>query len=203
MQRVLVETNSFSFRNKFLRLIWKIVSLILMRPFSLDVFRQWRCMILRLFGAKIGKNSNVRSTVNIWAPWNLKVGDFSSIGPGSDIYNQGEIEIGDKTIISQKTYLCASTHDYNQPTFPLITKPIKIGNQVWIAADAFIGPGVNIGDGVVVGARAAVFKNVDPWTIVRGNPAEYVKSRKYKLNGLPKITKAKSIGRELEPDPEV
>jgi len=153
-----------------------------------------------LFGADIGRQSNIRSSVKIWAPWNLKVGNFSSIGPATDIYNQGKIEIGNRTIISQKTYLCASTHDYNLATFPLITKPIKIGNQVWIAADSFIGPGVQVGDGVIVGARSAVFKNVQPWTIVRGNPAEFVKDRNHKINGSANSSLVKLKVRDSDSD---
>lgn len=198
-----VEESSFSIQNKIFRVFWGITYLIFFLPFFPNFFRIWRCFILRLFGAKIGKNSNIRSTVRIWAPWNLKVGNFSSIGPGTDIYNQGEIEIGNRTIISQKTYLCASTHDYNQPTFPLVKKPIKIGNQVWIAADAFIGPGVQIGDGAIIGARSAVFKNIEPWTIVRGNPAEFVKSRTHKLNGSAKVTNPKLKVRDSDSDHEV
>ncbi|MUP45429.1 putative colanic acid biosynthesis acetyltransferase [Gramella sp. BOM4] len=183
MDRILVETNSFSLKNKIFRVIWRITFLILIRPFFLNVFRSWRCMILRLFGAKIGSNSNVRASVRIWAPWNLQLGSYSSIGPDTEIYNQGEIIIGDKTIISQKSYLCASTHNHYLPNFPLVKKPIKIGNQVWIAADAFIGPGVEIGDGVVVGSRSAVFNTIEPWTIIGGNPARFLKYRKLRKNG--------------------
>ncbi len=183
MAQTLVETTSFSLSNKLLRALWKLSYLIFFRPFTLEVFRKWRNIVLRVFGAVIGKNSNVRATVKIWAPWNLEIGDFSSVGPSIDIYNQGKIKIGNRTIISQKSYLCASTHDHNLPNFPLLTKPIIIGDQVWVAADAFIGPGVTIRDGAVIGARAAVFKNVDPWTIVGGNPAEFIKKRNFVSNG--------------------
>lgn len=103
--------------------------------------------------------------------------NYSCIGPKVDCYNQGKISIGNQTNISQKTYLCASTHDFTIFNFPLILKPIQIGNQVWIAADAFIAPGISIGEGAVVGAKAAVFKNVDAWTVVGGNPAKFIKER--------------------------
>ena len=106
------------------------------------------------------------------------MGNYSCMGPKVDCYNQGKITIGNQTSISQKTYLCASSHDFTISNFPLILKPIQIGNQVWIAADAFIGPGVSVGEGAVVGARAAVFKKVDPWTVVGGNPAKFIKDRK-------------------------
>ncbi|MCP9199580.1 putative colanic acid biosynthesis acetyltransferase [Gramella sp. GC03-9] len=183
MERLSVETVSFSIGNKILRVLWKISCFILIRPFSLNIFRGWRCFVLRVFGANIGRQSNVRSTVKIWAPWNLRLGSFSSIGPGTEIYNQGVITIGDRSIISQKSYLCASTHDFTLRNFPLEKRPIHIGDQVWIAADAFIGPGVVVGEGAVVGARSAVFKNVEPWTVVGGNPANFLKDRKLRVNG--------------------
>ncbi len=196
-----VEESSFSTTNKVFRVLWNLTYLIFFFPFFPNLFRTWRCFLLRLFGAKIGRQSNIRSSVKIWAPWNLKLGSYSSIGPGVDIYNQGEIEIGDRTIISQKTYLCASTHDYNLASFPLKKKPIKIGNQVWIAADAFIGPGVQIGDGVVIGARSAVFENIHPWTIVRGNPAVPIKVRKHKINGSADSSLVQLKVRDLGSDP--
>lgn len=168
---------SFSTRNKIARLVWNIFYWIFFRPFNLKFFKGWRSLVLRLFGAKIGKEANIYASVKIWAPWNLEIGDYSTIGPEVDCYNQGKIVIGDHSIISQKTYLCASTHDFTKTTFPLILGPIEIKSQVWVAADAFIAPGVTIGEGAVVGARAAVFKNIHEWTVVGGNPAQYLKDR--------------------------
>ncbi|MFO7826499.1 MAG: putative colanic acid biosynthesis acetyltransferase [Cyclobacterium sp.] len=168
---------SFSLRNKIGRVIWSFCYFLLFRPFNLETFKGWRSFILKSFGAKIGHNTSIQASVRIWAPWNLEVGSFSSIGPKVDCYNQGKIKIGDHTVISQKTYLCASSHDYTLPDFPLICQYITIGNKVWVAADAFIGPTVNIGEGAVVGARSAVFKDVAPWTVVGGNPAKMIKNR--------------------------
>src|SRR5690606_9190408 len=128
-------------------------------------------------GAKIGKNANIYASAKIWAPWNLEIGKFSGLGPGVDCYNQGKIIIGDHCNISQKTYLCASTHDFTASNFPLVLRPIEIKDQVWIAADAFIGPGVSIGEGAVVGARTAVFRDVEKWSVVGGNPAKFIKKR--------------------------
>ena len=133
--------------------------------------------MLKCFGAKIEWSSHVYSSVNIWAPWNLEIGANSSLGPKVDCYNQGKISIGSNTVISQKSYLCASTHDYTKIDFSLILKPIAIGSGVWIAADAFIGPGVCIEDNAVVAARSVVIKNVAKNTIVGGNPAKLIKSR--------------------------
>ena len=169
--------SDFGTINKILRMMWNTCYWFLFRPFNLNMFRGWRALILKLFGAKIGKGANVYASARIWAPWNLVVGDYSVIGPQVDCYNQGKITIGKHTNISQKTYLCASSHDFTTSTFPLILCPIVIHDQVWIAADAFIGPNVNIGEGAVIGARSAVFRRVSPWTVVGGNPAVYIKDR--------------------------
>lgn len=168
---------SFSFRNKAARVIWFLAYWIFFRPFNLTFFSQWRALILRVFGAEIGKNSNIYASVKIWAPWNLKVGTFTTIGPKVDCYNQGRVIIGSNVIVSQKSYICASSHDCTISNFPLILKPVTIEDQAWIAADAFIGPGVIVGEGAVVGARASVFRDVSPWTIVGGNPARFIKNR--------------------------
>ena len=133
--------------------------------------------MLKCFGAKIDWSSHIYASVKIWAPWNLEMGANSSLGPNVDCYNQGRISIGTNTVISQKSYLCASTHDYTKIDFPLILKPITIGNGVWIAADAFIGPGVYIEDDAVIAARYVVNKKVEKNTIVGGNPAKLIKNR--------------------------
>lgn len=167
----------FSTKNKIARAFWNVTYVFLFRPFGLGLFDSWRNSLLRFFGATIGKSSIVHSSVTIWAPWNLKMGDYACLGPKVDCYNQGKVTIGDHVTISQKSYVCASSHDISDPKNNLILCPIEIKEQVWIAADAFIGPGVTVGEGAVVGARAAVFKDVDAWTVVGGNPAKFIKKR--------------------------
>lgn len=169
--------SDFSIKNKALRLIWIFCYWILFRPFFPNMFNVWRVLLLRVFGAKVGSQTVIYSSSVIWAPWNLEIANNSCIGPSVKCYNQGKINIGSHTIISQNVYLCASTHDYTKSNFPLILKPILIEDQVWIAADTFIAPGVLIGKGAVVGARSAVFKNVKPWSVVGGNPAQFIKER--------------------------
>ena len=175
--------HSFSFKNKLARLLWNTCYWFLFRPFNLNVFRSWRVVVLRVFGAKLGAKSNIYASVKIWAPWNLEMGAFSCLGPNVDCYNQGKITIGANTTISQKAYLCASSHDISDNKHTLTLHPIVIEDQVWVAADAFIGPGVFIKQGAVVGARSAVFKNIDSWTVVGGNPAKFIKKRKVYDNG--------------------
>lgn len=169
--------SSFSLSNKLGRLCWNITYWILFRPFSSGYFRAWRSFVLRIFGAKLSAHVNVYASAKIWAPWNLEMGENACLGPRVNCYNQGKINIGANTVVSQDSYLCASSHDISDSKHALILKPIVIEDQVWVAADAFIGPGVTIGQGAVVGARAAVFKNVEPWTVVGGNPAKFIKKR--------------------------
>nr|WP_252726766.1 putative colanic acid biosynthesis acetyltransferase [Polaribacter vadi] len=170
--------HSFSLKNKVSRVIWYITRFFLFQPFKGNIFNSWRNFVLKCFGAKIGKGTIIHANVKIWAPWNLEVGTFTCLGQNVDCYNQGKISIGSNTTISQKSYLCASTHDITDPQNNLILKPIAIKDQVWVAADAFIGPGVTIETGAVVGATSSVFKNVETWTVVGGNPAKFLKNRK-------------------------
>jgi len=137
----------------------------------------WRRFVLRCFGASIGKHVNTYPSTWIYFPWNLTVGDWSALGEQAFIYNLGPVTLGEKVTISHRAQLCAGTHDYTDPALPLLKPPIVIQNQAWICADAFVGPGVTVGEGAIVGARAVVVKNVAPWTIVAGNPARVVKQR--------------------------
>ena len=167
----------FSMANKVGRLVWNISRMLLFRPFIPRFFDRWRVLVLKCFGARIAWSSRVYASAKIWAPWNLQVGAYATLGPGVDCYNQAEIIIGDHVTVSQKGYLCASSHDINDPKHALVLKPITIKKEVWVAADAFIGPGVTVGRGAVVAARSAVFEDVEPWAVVQGNPAEFVKKR--------------------------
>ena len=165
--------DSLPLSNKLKRLVWNIFYYLLFRPFGTPVFRKWRVFILRLFGAKIGKGCVIDASTKVWQPWNLEVGDITCIGPYVELYNPAPIILGNKVVLSQYTYLCTASHNYNSELNPLITAPIKVEDFAWVAADAFVGMGVTIGEG----ARAAVFKDVEPWTVVGGNPAKFIKKR--------------------------
>lgn len=164
-------------KNKFKRLGWNVCALLFFRPFVGPLFWRWRNLLLRLFGATIGKGSKVSASAKVWAPWNLEIGEYTAIGAGANCYNSGKIVLGSKVVVSQGAYLCAASHDITNPLNPLITAPIHIGSFAWIASEAFVNMGITIGEGAVVGARAAVFKDVDPWTVVGGNPAKFIKKR--------------------------
>ena len=167
----------YTMANKIHRLIWNISWVILFRPFDLPIFRQWRNLVLKMFGAKISKGTNVYATAKIWAPWNLDMGVYSCIGPHTIIYNCAKVTLGNKAVVSQYSYLCTATHDYNTRAHTLYSREIVIKDYAWVAADAFVGMGVTIGEGAVVGARAVVFKDVEPWTVVGSNPAKKIKDR--------------------------
>lgn len=163
-------------RIQALRVLWgcgQLVFRIVPRP-----FHGMRVALLRLFGARVGRHVQIHNTVRIVMPWNLRVGDWSAIGDEVLIYNLGVVEIGRKTTISHRAHLCAGTHDYTQPSLPLLWLPIHIGDQAWVCAQAFVGPGVTVGEGAVVAAGAVAVRDVDPWMVVAGNPAKPLKERR-------------------------
>jgi putative colanic acid biosynthesis acetyltransferase WcaF len=167
---------SFSLSNRLIRFLWEVVSLIFFR-YSPKPFHQWRAFLLRLFGAKVGKRVHVYPRVKIWAPWNLILKDECGVANGVILYSQGKVTIGVRSVISQGAHLCAGTHDYTQKGFPLLAMPIQVGDYVWIAAEAFVHPGVKINDGCVIGARSVVIKNMPEWMVCAGNPCKPIKER--------------------------
>lgn len=171
--------DNITYRNKIARKFWSFASLLLFRPFSGKPFNKWRNIILRMFGAKIGSGSVVYASVRILAPWNLIIGEQSAIGPYVDLHID-KIIIGSKVTISQNSYLCSGSHDVSSLNLPFISAPIVIEDYVWVGADSFIMMGVKIGEGAIVGARSAVFKDVESWMIVGGNPAKVIKRREIK-----------------------
>ena len=177
--------NKLSFRNKLGRLCWNIAYTLFFRPFGLPHLNFYRAGILRLFGATVGKNCVISSKIKIWAPWNLVMGDRCVIGFDALLYNPGMIILGNKTTISQRAHLCSASHDFNSIHHELITAPIHVQDRAWVASDAFVGMGVTIGEGAVVGARACVYKDVEAWQVVGGNPARFIKKRKLDLSSLP------------------
>ncbi|MBK6741975.1 MAG: putative colanic acid biosynthesis acetyltransferase [Hydrogenophilales bacterium] len=165
-----------SLGNKIARVLWQMVWFSLYRP-TPRLFHAWRCLLLRIFGAKLGKAVHPYPTTRVWAPWNLEMGDHSCLSEQVDCYCVDKIRIGAHATVSQYSFLCTASHDYTDPTMPLVTAPITIGERAWITADVFIAPGVSIGEGAVVLARSSVFKDVEPWMVVAGNPARVVKAR--------------------------
>lgn len=167
---------SFSLANRIARVGWGLAWLVLAR-FTPPPLHAWRRLVLRAFGARVGRGARVHGSAAIWLPANLELGENCLIGPGARLYNQGRITIGAHTVISQRAHVCASTHDIHDPHFQLVLRPVTIGNRCWVAAEAFVGPGVTIGDRAVVGARAALFGDAEPDGVYSGNPAILIKHR--------------------------
>ena len=173
---------SFTFRNRLERATWNIAWLLL-ASWTPKQLRAWRCMLLRLFGAELGARTDVRGSARIWHPAHLIMGDGALIGPGVNCYNMAPITLDRDVLISQRAHLCNGSHDIDDPGFQLIARPITIGADAWIAAEAFVGPGVRIGEGAVLGARAAAFRDLDPWTVYTGNPATQLRQRRMRDDG--------------------
>lgn len=167
---------SFSLINRLSRVLWTGISIVFFR-YSPNPMHGYRSFVLRLFGAKVGKGVHVYPKVKIWAPWNLILKDECGVANGAILYSQSKIIIGCRAVISQGAHLVAGTHDYNDPGFPLITKPILINDYVWVAAEAFIHPGITIGEGCVIGARSVVTRDMPAWTVCGGHPCKPIKER--------------------------
>lgn len=167
---------SFSLGNRVRRILWGIVYAMLFRP-SPRPLHAWRAMLLRAFGAQIGQHVHVYAKARIWAPWNLRIDDNVGVADDVDLYTMAPIHLKARSVVSQGAYLCAGTHDYEDPNFQLVARPIVVGERAWVCAQAFVGPGVTVGDGAVVGARSVVTKDMPAWTVCAGNPCRPLKSR--------------------------
>ena len=167
---------SFSLGNKLARLAWGVAWLVLAR-FTPPPLHGWRRLVLKAFGAEVAKGARVHGSAMIWLPANLALGENCLIGPRVRLYNQGRIRVGARSVISQGAHICASTHDVSDPHFQLMLRPVAIGAQCWIAAEAFVGPGVTMHDRSVLAARGALFGDAAADTIYRGNPAAAIKPR--------------------------
>jgi putative colanic acid biosynthesis acetyltransferase WcaF len=151
--------------------------MLLFRP-SPRLLHGWRRMLLRAFGAQLGRGAKIFPSVRIWAPWNLRIDEYGCLSHDVDCYCVAPIRVGAHATVSQYAYLCAATHDLGDPHMRLLASPIAIADQAWVCARAFIGPGVTVGQGAVVGACAVALQDVRPWMVVAGNPAREIKERR-------------------------
>lgn len=166
----------FRGKNPVIVQLWWIVQSIFIST-SPQFMYGWRRNIFRLFGAKIGKNVIIRPSVKMTYPWNIEIGDNSWIGDNVVLYSLDKIEIGNNVVISQNTYLCTGTHNFSKEAFDIERYPILINDEVWLASDVFVGPGVEVKWGAVVGARSSVYNDVPSEMICIGNPAKPIKPR--------------------------
>jgi putative colanic acid biosynthesis acetyltransferase WcaF len=168
---------AFSLQDRLRRLNWNLCWAILYRT-SPRPLHSWRAFLLRLFGAKMGPDCHFYPRSKVWAPWNLICAEQVTAGDGVEIYNPAPVTLGSHAILSQEAYLCGATHDYDDPAFPLIAYATNIGAYAWVCARASVAPGVNIGEGAVLGLGSVATRNLDPWTVYAGVPAVKVKERR-------------------------
>jgi putative colanic acid biosynthesis acetyltransferase WcaF len=168
---------AFSLRDRLRRLVWNVCWATIYRM-SPRPFHSWRSFLLRTFGATMGRNCHFYPSSKVWAPWNLICADQVTAGDGAEIYNPAPITLGSHAILSQDAYVCAATHDYDDPAFPLIAYAMSIDAYAWVCARACVAPGVNVGEGAVLGLGSVATRNLEPWTVYAGTPAVKVKERR-------------------------
>lgn len=159
-------------REQALRIAWELARWLLI--LSPQPCYRWRRVVLRLFGARVGREARVHPSAVIYMPWNVELGDWSAIGAGVFVYSLGRVRIGHRATVSYRTHVCAGTHDFTDPTLPLLKPAVTIQDDAWVGTEAFIGPGVTVGRGAIVAARAVVVKDVEPMTLVGGHPASKI-----------------------------
>lgn len=168
--------DGFRGKNKFIVQIWAIVHTFIF-SFSPQGLYGFRNFLLRLFGAKIGKNVLIRPSVKITYPWKLSVGDNTWIGEDCYIYNLAPITIGSNVSIAHRNFFNTGGHEYNKTTFDIFAKPIVIEDECWITSEVYISPGVTVGRGAVVGVRSMVLHSLPSGMICYGNPAKPIRER--------------------------
>jgi putative colanic acid biosynthesis acetyltransferase WcaF len=169
---------AFSPQNRLRRLAWNLCWLLLYRTSPRSLY-SWRVLLLRAFGARLGQNCHIYPGSKVWAPWNLVCADAVALSDGAEIYNPAPMHLGSHAIISQGAYLCGATHDFDDPAFPLLAYPTEIGAYAWVCARASVAPGVNVGEGAVLGLASVASRDLEPWGVYAGAPAVKVKARRH------------------------
>ncbi|MGI4826606.1 MAG: putative colanic acid biosynthesis acetyltransferase [Janthinobacterium lividum] len=167
---------AFSASNRARRAVWNLCWLLFYRP-SPRPLHAWRSMLLRLFGARLGPDCHFYPGSRVWAPWNLICADHVAAGDGAEIYNPSPMELASHVILSQDSYLCGATHDYNDPSFPLVAYRMRLEPYAWICARSMVAPGVRVGAGAVLGLGSVATRDLEPWTVYGGNPALPLRTR--------------------------
>jgi len=174
-------------RSYAVQAIWFFLGLPLLRSSWLPGSR-YRVILLRLFGAKIGRGVVVKPGVRVKYPWRLEIGDHAWIGEDVWVDNLADVRIGSHACVSQGAYLCTGNHDWSDPAFALLVRPITLGDASWVGARALIAPGVELGQGAVAAAGSVVRRPIPPWEIHAGNPAAFVRRRQIRPSGCPPST---------------
>ena len=156
--------------------LWLLVSLLLFRLFPISA-STLKCAVLRAFGARLGRGIVIKPEVKITFPWKLTLGDYVWLGEECWLLNLERIAVGNNCCISQRAFLCTGNHDYRKSTFDLIAQPIVLEDGAWLGAGSFVGPGVTVGSHAILTAGSVATKNLEPWGIYQGNPAELRRHR--------------------------
>jgi len=167
---------AFSFSNRMRRMVWNLCWAVFFR-FSPRPLFAWRALLLQLFGAQLGPNCKFYPSSRVWAPWNLVCSDLVAVGDGAEIYNPAPVRLGSHAILSQNSYLCGATHDFDSPGFPLLAYAMEVGAYALVAARACVAPGVKVGEGAVLGLASVATRDLEPWGVYAGSPAVKVKQR--------------------------
>lgn len=169
---------AFPASERLRRLLWNLCWLVFYRP-SPRPLHLWRAFLLRCFGATMGAHCHFYPGARIWAPWHLHCADQVTAADGAEIYNPAPVTLGSHAILSQGAYLCGATHDCDDAGFPLVARAMHIGAYAWICARASLAPGVQVGEGAVLGLGSVATHNLEPWTIYAGSPAVPIRTRKH------------------------
>jgi len=167
---------TFPLRHRLFRLVWRVCWWAL-GAWTPPPLHAWRRFLVRSFGGRIAPTAHIYGGARIWYPPNLTMGEYACLADGVDCYCMDRIELGAHALVSQRAFLCGGGHKVSDPDFPLVTGPIRIGRGAWMAAEAFVGPGVEIGEGAVLAARGVAVRSLEPWTVYAGNPAKPVGRR--------------------------
>ena len=167
---------STTLANRIARGLWQVVYVVLFRT-SPRPLHAWRALLLRIFGARIGKHAHIYPRARIWAPWNLRTEDVVAIADDAVVYNPAPITLGTHSVISEQAYLCGASHDYRDPEFPMISAPIVIERYAWICARASVQMGITVREGAILGLGAVATSDLDPWSVYVGVPARRLKAR--------------------------
>lgn len=169
--------NRLSRKHQLIRLLWTAIWTLGASWLPRGFARRWKNELLRLFGAHIHPSAHVYPSAKVYYPANLTMAENSCLADSVNCYNVAPVIIGANVTVSQEAMLCSASHNISSHGNELVMAPIVIEDQSWIGARAFVGMGVTIGQGAVVGATASVYKDVEPWTVVGGNPATFIKKR--------------------------
>jgi putative colanic acid biosynthesis acetyltransferase WcaF len=163
-------------RNIVRKLLWYYVSILIFQGGVFPISKL-KVFILRLFGAKIGSNVNIKPQVYVKFPWRLQVGNNVWIGEKVWIANEANVTIGNNVCLSHECLILSGGHNYSKVTFDVYANPIIIEDGAWLGAQSSIGGGIIIGSHAVLAMKSVANSNLEPYSVYRGNPAIKIRER--------------------------